>query len=72
MTVAMQASDLLLGQEGAFGTHLLSSDIVDRPVMFGRGGVLQAAASGIGSLPGLGLSVVQPLPFFDSFGAASR
>jgi hypothetical protein len=22
MTVAMQASDLLLGQEGAFGTHL--------------------------------------------------
>jgi L-alanine-DL-glutamate epimerase-like enolase superfamily enzyme len=72
MTVAMQASDLLLGQEGAFGTHLLSSDIVDRPVMFGRGGVLQAAASGIGSLPGLGLSVVQPLPFFDSFAAASR
>lgn len=72
MTVAMQASDLLLGQEGAFGTHLLSSDIVDRPVMFGRGGVLHAAASGIGSLPGLGLSVVQPLPFFDSFAAASR
>ena len=69
MTVAMQASDLLLGQEGAFGTHLLSSDIVDRPVMFGRGGVLQAAASGIGALPGLGLAVVQPLPFFDSLAA---
>ncbi len=70
MTVAMQASDILLGQEGAFGTHLLSSDIVDRPVMFGRGGVLHAGSSGFGSLPGLGLSVVQPLPFFDSLGPA--
>jgi L-Ala-D/L-Glu epimerase len=68
MTVAMQASDLLLGQEGAFGTYLLSSDIVDRPVMFGRGGVLHAAALGVGSLPGLGLSVLQPLPHFDSSG----
>jgi L-alanine-DL-glutamate epimerase-like enolase superfamily enzyme len=70
MTVAMQASDLLLGQEGAFGTHLLSSDIVDRPVMFGRGGALHVAAEGLGSLPGLGLSVVQPLPFFDALGTA--
>jgi L-Ala-D/L-Glu epimerase len=64
MTVAMQASGLLLGQEGAFGTHLLSSDIVHRSVMFGRGGTFDATASGIGSLPGLGLSVVEPLPFF--------
>jgi hypothetical protein len=59
-----------LGQEGAFGTHLLSSDIVDHPVMFGRGGVLDAASLAIGSLPGLGLSVVQPLPYFDSLGTA--
>jgi L-alanine-DL-glutamate epimerase-like enolase superfamily enzyme len=70
MTVAMRASDILLGQEGAFGTHLLSSDIVDHPVMFGRGGVLDAASLAIGSLPGLGLSVVQPLPYFDSLGTA--
>jgi L-Ala-D/L-Glu epimerase len=67
MTVAMRASDLLLGQEGAFGTHLLSSDIVHHPLMFGRGGEFNAAASRMGSLPGLGLSVLQPLPYFDSW-----
>jgi L-alanine-DL-glutamate epimerase-like enolase superfamily enzyme len=70
MTVAMHASDILLAQEGAFGTHLLSSDIVDRPVMFGRGGVLDAGSLAIGSRPGLGLSVVQPLPYFDSLGTS--
>jgi L-Ala-D/L-Glu epimerase / N-acetyl-D-glutamate racemase len=68
MTVAMQAADMLIGQEGAFGTHLLSSDIVAAPIMFGQGGRLDAAVSGAALLPGLGLSVIQPLPYFSNLG----
>jgi L-alanine-DL-glutamate epimerase-like enolase superfamily enzyme len=44
LTVANCARDLLAGQEGAFGTHLLVRDVVDPPIMFGRGGRLDAAA----------------------------
>ncbi len=44
LTVASCARDLLAGQEGAFGTHLLARDMVDPPIMFGRGGRLDAAA----------------------------
>jgi L-alanine-DL-glutamate epimerase-like enolase superfamily enzyme len=61
MTVAAQASDILLGQEGAFGTHLLSSDLVEHPIMFGRCGVLDVASSCLGSRPGFGLSIIQPV-----------
>jgi L-Ala-D/L-Glu epimerase len=61
MTVAAQASDILLGQEGAFGTHLLSSDLVEPPIMFGQCGVLDVASSCLGSRPGFGLSVIQPV-----------
>jgi hypothetical protein len=64
--VATQAADLLLGQEGAFGTHLLSGDIVDPPLMFGPAGVLCTAMSGLGARPGSGLSVVQPLPYYSA------
>jgi L-Ala-D/L-Glu epimerase len=68
MTVAMQAADMLIGQEGAFGTHLLSSDIVAEPIMFGQGGRLDTAISGAASRPGLGVSVIQPLPCFSNLG----
>ena len=61
MTVAAQAADSLLGQEGAFGTHLLSSDLVEHPIMFGRGGVLDVASSDLGSRPGFGLAVIEPV-----------
>ena len=40
LTIATAAGDLLAGQEGAFGTHLLATDVCDPPLMFGRGGVL--------------------------------
>jgi L-Ala-D/L-Glu epimerase len=61
MTVAAQASDILLGQEGAFGTHLLSSDLVEHPIMFGQCGILDVASSCRFSRPGFGLSVIQPV-----------
>jgi len=66
MTVAMQAADMLIGQEGAFGTHLLANDIVAEPIMFGQGGRVDVAVSGAGLRPGLGLSVIQPLPCFSA------
>lgn len=43
LTVAQGARDILLAQEGAFGTHLLARDVVEPSVMFGQGGVLDAA-----------------------------
>jgi len=62
LTVASSARDLLVAQEGAFGTHLLARDVVEPPLMFGPGGVLDADALGIGSVPGLGLAVLDPVP----------
>lgn len=44
LTVANAAGDILVAQEGAFGTHLLARDVVDPPLMFGAGGVLDASA----------------------------
>jgi L-alanine-DL-glutamate epimerase-like enolase superfamily enzyme len=44
LTVANAARDILVAQEGAFGTHLLAHDVVDPPLMFGPGGLLDAAA----------------------------
>ena len=41
--------------EGAFGTHLLSKDIVDEPVQFGKLGQLDIKK--IRQLPGLGVQV---------------
>jgi L-Ala-D/L-Glu epimerase len=56
LIVANNARDILIAQEGAFGTHLLARDVVDQPLMFGPGGVL--GTEGIGAR-GLGL---RPLP----------
>jgi L-alanine-DL-glutamate epimerase-like enolase superfamily enzyme len=44
LTVASAARDILVAQEGAFGTLLLERDIVDPPLAFGAGGVLEASA----------------------------
>jgi L-Ala-D/L-Glu epimerase / N-acetyl-D-glutamate racemase len=65
MTVAAQASGILLAQEGAFGTHLLSRDVIEQPIMFGKGGLLDVV-SGAASKPGFGLSIIQPLPHLES------
>jgi L-alanine-DL-glutamate epimerase-like enolase superfamily enzyme len=56
LTVASVARDLLIAQEGAFGTHLLERDVCDPPLMFGADGVLDAAAFPALTRPGLGLS----------------
>lgn len=55
MTVATAADDLLVGHEGAFGTHLLAKDVCATPVMFGRGGDLRWADHPGSSLPGFGI-----------------
>ncbi len=39
-TVAQAASDALIAQEGAFGTHLLSEDVHNPALMFGASGAL--------------------------------
>lgn len=59
LTVAAAARDILIAQEGAFGTHLLERDVVDPPLMFGAGGVLDVSANNLGSA-GLALSIQAP------------
>ena len=44
LTIAHSARNILLAQEGAFGTYLLARDIVDPPLMFGAGGVLDTTS----------------------------
>jgi L-alanine-DL-glutamate epimerase-like enolase superfamily enzyme len=57
LTVANGLRDVLVAQEGAFGTHLLARDVIDPPLMFGPGGILDADALGFASAPGFGLAV---------------
>lgn len=61
LTVADNARDLLVAQEGAFGTHLLAADVVEKPIMFGQGGELDAAALELRS-EGFGLAISRPVP----------
>lgn len=56
LTIANAARDILVAQEGAFGTHLLEHDVIDAPIMFGAGGVLDAAQLPTG--PGFGVKPV--------------
>jgi L-Ala-D/L-Glu epimerase len=60
LTVATAAGDLLAGQEGAFGTHLLTEDVCDPPLMFGRGGTLTWAEHAGSHLPGFGIAAITP------------
>lgn len=53
LTVANAYRDILLAQEGAFGTHLLENDITEYPIMFGKAGELKSNLLG----NGLGLSI---------------
>jgi len=57
LTVAHAAGTALVAQEGAFGTHLLMHDVIDVPLMFGAGGILDVDASAIGAAPGWGLPI---------------
>ena len=55
LTLASVSRDILLAQEGAFGSYLLERDVIDPPIMFGAGGVLDAAQLPVG--PGWGGNV---------------
>jgi L-alanine-DL-glutamate epimerase-like enolase superfamily enzyme len=55
LPVARACGDALIAQEGAFGTRLLAHDVCDPPLMFGHGGVLDAAAFPMLRRPGFGL-----------------
>lgn len=58
LTVANHSRDNLLAQEGAFGTYLLEYDITDKPLMFGKGGVL--FSDSFAGKPGYGFDVSVP------------
>ena len=64
LTVANCARDILIAQEGAFGTHLLRRDITDPPIMFGEGGIVDVSVLAIGQTHGFGLALLQPIPHF--------
>jgi L-alanine-DL-glutamate epimerase-like enolase superfamily enzyme len=57
LTVATATGDALLGQEGAFGTHLLSRDIATRPLMFRSGALIVTAERPDLATPGWGVVV---------------
>lgn len=42
LTVANHYQNILIAQEGAFGTYLLEHDVIEAPINFGRNGILQA------------------------------
>jgi L-alanine-DL-glutamate epimerase-like enolase superfamily enzyme len=56
LPVAKAAGDLLVAQEGAFGTFLLERDPCEPSLMFGPRGVLDVTEHAFGSVPGFGLS----------------
>ena len=55
-TAAAAAGDALVAQEGAFGTHLLERDVVETPLMFDAGGILDTDEFALAEAPGWGLS----------------
>jgi L-alanine-DL-glutamate epimerase-like enolase superfamily enzyme len=56
LTIAHGARDIVLAQEGAFGTHLLARDVAEPPVMFGPGGILDTTALNL-TAAGFGLTI---------------
>ena len=59
LAAAQASSDILVAQEGAFGTHLLENDICNPPLMFAKAGLLDVANHPILSQSGLGFSFQQ-------------
>ncbi len=57
LTIANQYRDILLAQEGAYGTYLLEHDIIAPPLMFGQGGRLDSQS--LPDRPGLGLTLAK-------------
>lgn len=67
MTAASAAGELLIGHEGAFGTHLLQHDVITPPLMFGNRGELDLPATVHGKCP---LTVNRPDAFLRRFNNA--
>jgi L-alanine-DL-glutamate epimerase-like enolase superfamily enzyme len=61
LIVAQAARDILIAQEGAFGTLLLESDAVQPALMFGTKGELDTLSLQLGRSPGLGLTPIPDL-----------
>lgn len=57
LTVAHAARDILLAQEGAFGTRLLAKDVCDPPLAFQRNGLLKPERYFNPQGAGFGLSI---------------
>jgi L-alanine-DL-glutamate epimerase-like enolase superfamily enzyme len=57
LTLASATGNSLLAQEGAFGTHLLTRDVANPPLMFGAGGAIDAVATGLAGRAGFGLNI---------------
>ena len=67
LIIAQAAGDNLLAQEGAFGTHLLATDVAVPPLMFGRAGILDADPLRLATRPGWGLALTQDRAFLIPF-----
>ena len=61
LAVAHAARDILVAQEGAFGTHLLAEDVCDPPIMFVPGGILEIEGFPSLGAPGLGAFAVREM-----------
>ncbi|MBI3546388.1 MAG: hypothetical protein HY081_07310 [Gammaproteobacteria bacterium] len=68
ITIAHAARDMLIAQEGAFGTFLLERDICDPPLMFGVGGALDSANYPSLHEPGFGLILTLDANFISNMG----
>lgn len=55
LTLAAAAGEQLIAMEGAFGTHLLESDVCKPTLMFGESGILRPQDWGLSERPGWGL-----------------
>lgn len=61
LSAALAGSDILVAQEGAFGTHLLENDICNPPLMFAKAGLLNIANYPTLIKPGFGFTfLVKP------------
>lgn len=61
LMVAQAARDIVIGQEGAFGTLLLESDAMQPLLMFGADGMLDIHALRLDQSPGFGLMPIADL-----------
>ncbi len=55
LNIAQAGDDILVAQEGAFGSHLLERDAVEPEIRFGTGGNLDIEKFAISGKPGFGL-----------------